>query len=75
MTKPVKSLDTGEEVLFLTSNDRLVDAYYRWYEKTRPGNPSNFNDSAGQVRDLWRYLKVPTTTEVERYRRDQFHHG
>jgi hypothetical protein len=58
-----------DEVLFLTSQDRIVDAFHRWYARSRPGDPNNYSDSVEQARSLLRYLVVPTDIEVARYRR------
>jgi hypothetical protein len=62
---------TGEEVLFLTSQVRLYNAYLAWYEKSRRGDPQNQADAAEQCRFLLRYLKVPTSSELAAYRRRQ----
>ena len=74
MPRAPRSTSTGEEVLFLTSQERLHNAYIAWYNLGLPGDPQNFQNAAEQVRCLMRYLKVPTADETQRYRRDQLPH-
>lgn len=59
-----------DEVLFLTSSDRIFQAFLEEYEKTDPSNPDNREHASEWTRRFLRRLKVPTTKQVERYRRN-----
>jgi len=58
-----------DEVLFLTSNIRLYNAFMKWYKHYSPRSPSNHQDALVKSRELSRYLEVPTEEEILEYRR------
>lgn len=75
-TDPVHpSLDSpdDEEVLFLTSNTRIYEAYYDWYRHNNRSEP--IRESKRQAleasRTFIRYLKIPTVEEIRYYRQEE----
>lgn len=60
-----------DEVLFLTSNHRLFEAYLAWYNHYTPNGSRNRTDAADSARTLLRYLKIPTTQEIRNYRQEE----
>jgi hypothetical protein len=59
-----------DEVLFLTSSDRIYQAFLDEYEKSDPSNPDNREHAAEWTRRFIRRLKVPTQNQVDMYRRN-----
>ena len=59
-----------DEVLFLTSRDRIYDAYLRWYN-AHPYTQEEARENALEMsRTLMRYLRVPTVEEISAYREE-----
>lgn len=60
-----------DEVLFLTSNQRIYEAYRAWFEHYSPGSAENKDDSIARTRELLKYLKIPTSREILNYRAEE----
>lgn len=69
--EPEFDAETSEEVLFLTSNYRLFEAYLSWYNHYTPGVSSNRAEAISRTRELLRYLKIPTSQEIRNYRAEE----
>lgn len=59
--------DGEQEVLFLTSARRVLDAYRRWYTHSSPNSTTVEDDALYMSRTFLRYLSVPTKEEVDEY--------
>lgn len=59
-----------DEVLFLTSRERLYDAYVRWYRHSGDTSEYAKQQALETSRTLMRYLRIPTIEEVEAYREE-----
>lgn len=64
-------MDEDEEVLFLTSRQRIYDAYVRWYAHSGDRSGYAIQQALETSRTLMRYLRVPTVEEISRYREEE----
>ena len=59
-----------DEVLFLTSRDRIYDAFIRWYRHSGEDTSYSTAQALEMSRGLMRYLVIPTVEEIEQYREE-----
>lgn len=64
------SVDDEDEVLFLTSRDRIFDAFIRWYRHAGEDTVYSRAQALEMSRGLMRYLVVPTVEEISQYREE-----
>ncbi len=59
-----------DEILFLTSRERIYDAFVRWYRGTGEDSIYSKAQATEMSRGLMRYLRVPTIEEINLYREE-----
>lgn len=59
-----------DEVLFLTSRDRIYRAYQEWWRHSGATAERAEQEALESSRTLMRYLSIPTVEEIERYREE-----